>query len=324
MPRRPSSPEAAAALGPGGLALAVAAARRFHLDGASKVQIAQEMGISRFKVAHLLDLAKAAGLVQIVVGSPPGIDQALSDALRSRYGLQHVLVLTETTTDAALQRVRLGRLGCELLEQIVTDHDVVGLAWGRSMSALSDAWAERVPATFVQLAGSLTRHDVPENSPELVNALAARAGGTAVTFYAPLVVADEATSAALGRDDAVSRAVDHMDRLTRAVVSVGAWSEGASTVFDALPPHEQDHLTRLGVCAEVTGLLFRRDGTVVHDIDQRTVCVREDQLRRTDQVIGLAVGTDRAGALAAVLASGLLSGLITHASLAEAVLSADR
>ena len=53
----------------GGLSLAVAVARRVHLDGASKVQVAAELGITRFKVARLLDMAHEAGL-DVVDDSP--------------------------------------------------------------------------------------------------------------------------------------------------------------------------------------------------------------------------------------------------------------
>jgi transposase len=39
-------------------ALTVAIARRFYLEGKSKVEIAAELGVSRFKVARLLDAAR--------------------------------------------------------------------------------------------------------------------------------------------------------------------------------------------------------------------------------------------------------------------------
>lgn len=320
MTRRPTA-ASVAALRPGGLALAVDVARRFHLEGASKVQIAQELGVNRFKVARLLDLARVAGLVQVVVGAPPEIDATLSAALRTRYGLQHALVLAEGTDDPTWQRVRVGRLAAELLEQLVTEDDVVGLAWGRAMSAVAESWTERVPATFVQLAGALARTDVPQNGPELVQGFATRAGGRAVTFYAPLLVADEATAAALARDESVAAATRAMDRLTKAVVSVGAWAPGQSTVHDALDETDRRELWRHGACAEVTGLVVAEDGRVVETLRPRSVGVSEDQLRRTGLVFALAVGDERATALRAVLRSGLLGGVVTHASLARSVLA---
>jgi DNA-binding transcriptional regulator LsrR (DeoR family) len=41
------------------------AARRYLLDGATRSEIATELGISRFRVARLLDLARSRGLMRL-------------------------------------------------------------------------------------------------------------------------------------------------------------------------------------------------------------------------------------------------------------------
>ena len=40
-------------------------ARRYYLDERSKVEIAEELGVSRFKIARLLEVARDSGLVRI-------------------------------------------------------------------------------------------------------------------------------------------------------------------------------------------------------------------------------------------------------------------
>jgi len=58
----------------------VLAARRYFLDGASKIEIAQELGISRFRVARLLDAALRDGIVRIEIGSAAGESTWISRA----------------------------------------------------------------------------------------------------------------------------------------------------------------------------------------------------------------------------------------------------
>ena len=82
----------------------VIAARRYFLDGASKSEIAQELGISRFKVARLLDDARRDGIVRIEIGAPPEIDIEMSTELAGRYGLRGTLV-QERATRPSLCRV---------------------------------------------------------------------------------------------------------------------------------------------------------------------------------------------------------------------------
>jgi DNA-binding transcriptional regulator LsrR (DeoR family) len=53
--------------GPASLVLSALIARRYCLDGRSKIEIADEFGLSRFKVARLIDVARSSGLVRIEI-----------------------------------------------------------------------------------------------------------------------------------------------------------------------------------------------------------------------------------------------------------------
>jgi DNA-binding transcriptional regulator LsrR (DeoR family) len=317
------------ALGAGGLALAVEAARRFHVEGASKVQIADELGVSRFKVARLLEAARAAGLVEISIGAPPQVDAPLSEALRRGLGLRHAVVLADDGAFPPAERdgedgplgAAVGRLACDYLQHLVGPDDVVGLAWGHAMAALGLAWGERVPAAFVQLAGSIARSDLPVGAPELVRTTAERAGGRAACYYAPIVLPGAGSAAALQQQIGVRESFALLDGLTKAVISIGAWSPGESTVYDALEEADRERVAGAGVVAETTGLLLTAEGAVVDALPDRVVAVGEAQLRRA-RVVALAVGASRGRAVLAVVRSGLVDTLVTHASLARVLLAA--
>ncbi|PWJ55682.1 transcriptional regulator [Quadrisphaera granulorum] len=331
--------KAGGSYGAGGLALAVEAARRFYVEGASKVQIADELGVSRFKVARLLDTARAAGLVQITIGAPPQVDPYLSAGLRRALDLRHAVVLADGRgpvgkssddddgdDDDGGERgplgAAVGKLACDYLQHLVGPDDVVGLAWGHAMAALGGAWSERVAATFVQLAGSIARPDLALGAPELVRTTAERAGGRAACYYAPIVLPDAGSATALQQQIGVREAFGLLDGLTKAVVSIGAWSPRESTVYDALEEADRDRVTGAGVVAETTGLLLTAEGVVVDALPDRVVAVGETQLRRA-RVVAVAVGASRALAVRSVVRSGLVDTLVTHASLARALLVAS-
>ena len=80
-------------MGPAELVQAAAMARRFYLEGKSKIQIAEEFGVSRFKVARVLETALERDLVRIEIRVPAELDAERSDALRARYGLRHAVVV---------------------------------------------------------------------------------------------------------------------------------------------------------------------------------------------------------------------------------------
>src|SRR3954447_24842035 len=79
--------------GPAALVLSATVARRHYLEGASKSDIATELGLSRFKVARLIDAARASGIVRIELDSHSAINLDLSVRLRAEYGLRHCVVI---------------------------------------------------------------------------------------------------------------------------------------------------------------------------------------------------------------------------------------
>src|SRR5438034_7400218 len=75
---------------PSEIVLAARVARQFYLEGVSKVDIANQLGISRFRVGRLLDSAREAGMVRIKIGLPVGsLDTRLSAELCFVIGLLH-------------------------------------------------------------------------------------------------------------------------------------------------------------------------------------------------------------------------------------------
>jgi DNA-binding transcriptional regulator LsrR (DeoR family) len=307
--------------GPAQLVLTASIARRYYVDGRSKVEIADEFQLSRFKVARLLDLARSSGMVRIEIGYPGGIDLDLSARLQETFGLRRSVVVDTPEEDPAALRAVLGKAAAELLSEIVTADDVLGLAWARAVTAMTDALTSLAPAPVVQLTGALTRPDVDANSIELVRNVARLSGGTAYLFYAPLVVPDAATARVLRQQPEVADAIAHFDAVTKAVVGLGRWAAGQSTLYDAMDDKARAQLDRRGVVGDISGVFVTADGEAVQSrITDRVIAITAEQMNAIDEVIAIPYGLPKVPAVRAALRSGLVNGIVTHAPLAEALL----
>lgn len=305
--------------GPAELVLMASVARQYFVDGTSKVDIAEQTGLSRFKVARLLDRAKAIGLVRIEISYPGAIDVDTSGTLQRVLGLHHALVLDVPEDHPATLRAALGGAAADLLSEIVTADDVLGLAWARSVSAMSTALTRLAPCTVVQLTGALPQVD--ESATELVRNAARTGGGAAYFFYAPMVVATAQTAEALRQQPEVDRAMAKIPSVTKAVVGVGAWEPTQSTLYDAIEAEERSALHRLGVRAEVSGLLIDAAGKpVTAPLTERVLGISVEQVRRIPEVLGVVYGAAKAHAVLAAVRGGLVNSLITHRSLAQALI----
>jgi DNA-binding transcriptional regulator LsrR (DeoR family) len=302
----------------GELQAAALVARRYYLDEQSKIDIAAELGISRFKVARLLELARAERIVKIEVHDPRGIDQNLSEALRTALGIQRALVLNAVPQP----RTQVGALAAEYLREIVKPHSVVGLAWSRSMQALVEHLHDLPPCTVVQLCGVIPQAAGEEHNVELVRRAAQNIGAAAVTFYAPLVVPDAATATTLRRQPGIADALRRCSHLSVAVIAVGMWAPGDSTVHDALPTRQRALFARRGAVAESSGLLIAADGRPLRDgLQKRVIAVTEAQLRRTHEVVALAIEPHRTPAIRALTRSRIVTTLITHEPVARRLIA---
>ena len=140
---------------PSEVVLAALVARQFYLEGVSKVDIADRLGISRFRVARLLESARETGLVRIEIGLPGGIlDAGLSAELCSVFGLRQAFVFN-FPDDAVALRQRLGEAAAQVLMDLIKPGDILGLTWSRTLSGLAAALTQLPPCPIVQMTGAV-------------------------------------------------------------------------------------------------------------------------------------------------------------------------
>ena len=313
--------------GPAELVLATSVARRYYLDGHSKIEIADEFHLSRFKVARLLDAARSQGLVRIEISYPGSVDVELSARLQEAFQLQHAIVVDTHDEDEAALRQQLGRAAADLLTEIVTPADVLGLAWARSVSAMATV-LQRLPAIpVVQLTGALSRTTESsssidtDSSIDVVRVVARVSGGPAYLFFAPFLVPDPATAQALLRQPDVARAFGKIASVTKAVVGIGRWAPAQSTLYEAATEAERDGLQRQGVIVDMAGVFFDAEGhPMPTSLNDRMVAVSAAQLEAIPEVIAIPYGLKKQPAVLSALRSGLVDSVVTHASLATALL----
>lgn len=312
--------------GPAELVLAALIARRYYVDGLTKSDIADEFQLSRFKVARLLDNARDQGLVKIEISYPGAIDVALSAELRDGWHLQHAVVIADKDDDGSLRK-DLGRAAAELLSEIITPNDVLGLAWARTVRAMVTELRQLPAIPVVQLTGALlsaseTSSTDDDSSIDVVREVARIAGGPAYFFLAPFLLPNASAAQTVRRQPDVTRTLHKIDSVTKAVTGVGGWTSGQSTLFDASSDPERQGMLRQGVCAEVGGVFLTSDGRPLQTcLNKRMVSISAAQMEGVPEVIAIAYGVNKLPAVVAALRSGLLNSLVTQTSLATALLS---
>ena len=183
---------------------------------------------------------------------PGSLDAGLSAELCSAFGLKHAFVFNFPDDDETAAAAPAGR--------------------GRGPGADGPHHARRRPrhvlVTHAERARGRDDPDpaVPDRPADRGGAVPRRpgparpgrsvarvGGGPAHVFYAPMILDDAQTAAAIRRQGDIADAFALVPSVTIAVVAIGAWAPWLSTIYDAVTPAERDALAALGVRAELAG-----------------------------------------------------------------------
>src|ERR1700727_959101 len=287
---------------PSEVVLAARAARQFYLEGLSKVDIADRLGSSPVRVARLLDAARERGMVRIEIGLPGGtLDAGLPAELCAVFGLRHAFVFNLPDDDVPALRQRLGEAAGQALMDIITPDDVLGMAWARALSGLTAVLTRFPPCPIVQLTGAVPQPDGSDLL-DLVRGVARVGGGRAHVFYAPMIVADPDTAAAIRRQPDVADAFALVPSVTIAMLSVGAWSPGLSTIYDALTPAERDAMAGMGGHTDIGGAFFDASGVpLATPLDSRMIVTPGPVLASIPNVLAVAYDVGKCSSVLSVM-----------------------
>lgn len=295
-------------------------ARRYYRDDATRSEIADEIGVSRFKIARMIERAKELGIIKFEISAGDLVDPGLSVDLQKRFGLRRALVVTAPSEGEDIVREFVGRAAAHLLSEIAEEGDVVGFTSGRTVYAVA-GFLESLPRCDVValggVAGQATEHGV-----EILRRAQRIAGGKMWPIFAPLVVRDPATARALLQDPLIHQAASQFRRVTKGVVAVGSWNPPNSQLYDAARElgYAEDLLAQ-GVVGEVAATLFAENGSIINTIDDRTIAIRAETLKKIPEVICVAGGASKARAMRSAISAGLVHSVVTDASLARELLA---
>jgi len=315
------------------LFLASRVAHLHYVEDLTNLEIAGRLGISRFRVARLLERALKSGIVEITIHSPLEVDEELSSALIAKYGLAEALVYPVRSASHADQNGELitaevGRLAARYLADILTDGAKFGVTWGTSLEAVARALGtigDFPRSDVVQLVGGLSSASNSSRAMDVLARFASVSGGTLSALDAPLVVSDPQTADRLRAENSIHQTLSQVADLAAAVVGIGSWDPPNSQVIPLFSESDRERAAALHAAGDIAAIIIDREGNELPgDIATRTIRARSEDFRKIPYVIGVASGAGKTNGVRAVLAGKWANVLVTDSVLARALLSDSR
>ncbi|MDI2033742.1 sugar-binding transcriptional regulator [Paenarthrobacter nitroguajacolicus] len=293
-----------------------------HLKfGRPTVDIAEELGVSRFAVGRMVKYAREQGLVDVTPRLPDPIDATLSKTLASCYGLESAIVCIPAAEGDKAARAAIAAVASKLLSELIEEDDIFGLGPGRTILETCARIQTAPNCDLVQLTGVASTDD---DNLEVIMELRRVAQGRMYPLHSPVIATDHIAAQVIRSQPGVRQALKRMDLLDKAVFTVGGWPHSSLLASLLDEAGELDPLLEQGVAAEIGTTLLDAQGRELHLLDDRMIGITTQQLASVPVKVALGGGPGKKRAVIAALKSGLVDTLVTDVDTAKAALSAAK
>jgi deoxyribonucleoside regulator len=305
--------------------LAVRAAELYYDEELTQDQIGSQLHITRWKVGRLLSQARQSGIVRIEIVHPRARRVLVERALRERFGLKDVVVVSSAgvADDTELMR-RTAQAAADFLTALRPVPATLGVSWGRTMHevarALPNGWARGVGVVQINGGLSLTTNGVAASATAM--SIAQKAQGSAHVLPIPAILEHVETKRGIERDRNVASVLQRAADASVFIYSAGVAGDDSALVHSGyLSPDEVEVLVGKGAVGDIVGRFIGADATPVDtELDARTVGVGTDVLGAAETSILVVSGRGKHAVTRALVTAGVCSVLITDENTAAALL----
>lgn len=289
--------------------------------------IAHELGVSRSTVSRLLADARASGLVRISIADAVGSASPLARELAEAFGIRVHLVPVRGTSPVVARIDQVAQRAAGLLAEAVGDNQLIGVAWGVTMAALTHHLPHRrlSGSMIVQMNGGAnhTSTGLPYVR-EILQSIGDAFDCEATLFPVPAFFDYAETKKAMWRERSVHHVLGLLSRLDLAVFGVGSLSGSIpSHVYAAgyLDDAERASLAHQGVVGDICTVLLREDGTYADlEANERATGLTPAELQRVPRRLCVVADPQRAPAVAGALRAQVATDLVIDELTARATL----
>lgn len=295
----------------------------YYQQGLNQQEISKIMDLSRPTISRLLDEAKAAGIVEIIVHSPIEKNPKLSYALRSAFGLRDAIVISgDFEYEKALSRC--AQTAAHFLATVLDNNMSIGISWGRALEALCDAIkpAQYYNVNVVQMVGCLGTGNPRVDGLELAIRLSKKLDGTYSNIYAPVYVDDELVYSYLIREPQIETTLKKALSADVVITGIGSLDDPNGSLYQAgcYSPEDRAELMRRGAVSSILGRMFDKEGKEVRLENRYVISAPLDAMRFPSWSIAINASEEKAECTLAAVRGKYLNTLIVDEPLAREML----
>lgn len=292
-------------------------AKMYYDENFTQGQIAKELDIYRTTIGRMLKKAREKGIVKIEIQSTLDKQFDLEEKIANHFGLKEVIIAPSHSGQGMLDlQSAIGSASSKLLDRIIKDEDVVGLAWGTTLGHMVNQMTELKPKNIncVPLVGGPGGMSVDFHVNAIVYKLAQAFNGHPHFIDAAAIYKSSETTKEIIDSEFMKKVIDLWDELTVAIVGIGAPFSSSNMVWSGfLGDEEKDELKQNNAIGDICSRFFTSEGKLIDSpIAERTIAIQLDKLKGLRYSIGVAHSVDKVDSIIGAIKGKYINTLLTN------------
>lgn len=302
----------------------VKVARLYHESHLSQSEIAKKINVSRPTVSRMLAQATERGCIKTTVIDPFDSIQNLCVELKGKFNLKDIVIVQSSNTGSRDAKKAVGAVAANYLTRILKPNDIIGISWGTTMYEVAKAMEQSLVEnlTVVQLNGFLYDNTSNDFVFGVVKGIGDRLNARVNYLYVPALVSSTKIKDAFMDDTNIRDILELTQKSNVALFGLGYPDRSSMMIqYGYVSSKELDSLYHAQVAGDICCRFFDVNGKIINnEINERTVSIPLDALRRKEYSICVVIGKSRARGIIGALRGGYANVLITDEETAKEML----
>lgn len=294
----------------------VLVAKMYYEEALTQNEIAKRLGVYRTTVTRMLQKARDEGIVKISIASTHRVRVDLETDLCKRFGLEEVVVVPIEPQASREERLEaLGHSSSLLLDSLLIDGDVVGLAWGDTLGSMSETLPslKRRDAVFVPIVGGPGKMHVQHHINTIVYNFARAFKAKSQYIDAAAIVESADARKDISGSAYLQDVIKLWDQMTVAVIGIGALFRSSNLVWSGFIGEEEKRLLEdKKVIGDILSRFYTIDGKEAESsLSERTIAIELERLKQNRTTIAVAESKEKVPSIIGALHGGYMTHLVT-------------
>lgn len=301
--------------------------KKHYLMRMSQKDIARSEGLSTATVSRIIAGAVDKGYVEFTLKFPGGNVVEMENKIQELFGLKFVSVTKVDLDDLDIILRDISICVGDYLNYIVRDGDILGVAWGYTMSKVANGLKPHniKDGKIVGINGGLIQNNTSIGAEDIIEKFSRNFNAAGYRLMVPVSVDSAEAAWMLKKDSHLKQVFDLIHQANIVVFGLGGMALDSTMVrYGGFTESEFEKLKSDGYVGDIGGRFFREDGSPGDNgFNERIMGIELEEIKQKDYRIAVVALESKAEALYAALKNGYITSLFLDEKTARRLIEVE-